>query len=130
MMTREEIEAIRKRAEKATPGPWRKELSYGLNIASDESIVLDDEVGVIRYPDAEFIAHAREDIPKLLAEIERLQTNWQWLEEYVYIRREEAFAFYETMAGEGARDFYGGVFSAFTSVRDKIQTLDWEGDEC
>ncbi|WP_157452818.1 hypothetical protein [Brevibacillus sp. SKDU10] len=47
----------------------------------------------------------------------------------MYSRREEAFAFYETMEGEGARDFYGSVFSAFTSVRDKIQAIDWEGDE-
>ncbi|MGG0793115.1 hypothetical protein ABE137_03685 [Brevibacillus laterosporus] len=101
MMTREEIGAIRKRAEK---------------VFSDTFV----------YSGPHSLAHelVANDIPKLLAEIERLQTNWQWLEEYAYIRREEAFAFYESMEGEGARNFYGGVFSAFTSVRDKIQTLD------
>lgn len=127
MMTREEIEAIRKRAEKATEGPWGASLDEwpgNANLRHWVSTHWDGLACAVSYEDAEFIAHAREDIPKLLVEIERLQTNWQWLEEYAYIRREEAFAFYESMEGEGARDFYGGVFSAFTSVRDKIQTLD------
>ncbi|WPS88785.1 hypothetical protein SMD22_07490 [Brevibacillus halotolerans] len=137
MMTREEIGAMRERAEKATEGSWKWQEYYDCSLSNSEGNVIVEAVGddmsyikVLRDEDAEFIAHAREDIPKLLAEIERLQTNWQRLEEYVYSRREEAFAFYETLEGEGARDFYGGVFSAFTSVRDKIQTLDWEGDEC
>ncbi|MCR8982286.1 ead/Ea22-like family protein [Brevibacillus laterosporus] len=130
MMTREEIGAIRERAEKATPGPWRREFSYGITIASDKYIVLDDEVGVIRYPDAEFIAHAREDIPKLLTEIERLQTNWQRLEEYVDDWRGEAFEAHDASEGGGARYFYGGRSGAFTNVQDMIHALEWEGDEC
>jgi hypothetical protein len=54
-MTKEELDAIRKRCEKASPGPW-----YVVNIDKSK-------------PNAEFMAHAREDIPKLLEEIERLR---------------------------------------------------------
>ncbi|MCR8938734.1 hypothetical protein O0555_15480 [Brevibacillus laterosporus] len=130
MMTREEIGAIRERAEKATEGPWRREFSYGINITSDECIVLDHEVGVIRYPDAEFIVHAREDIPKLLAEIERLQTNWQRLKEYVDDRRDVAFANHDVAERICARYFYGGMSGALTNIRDVISGMEWEGDEC
>ena len=51
------LEEIRSRAEAATPGPWEIGVTYnhGRN--------------------ATFIAHAREDIPYLLAEVERLQKD-------------------------------------------------------
>ncbi|WP_199770748.1 hypothetical protein [Brevibacillus laterosporus] len=73
MMTREEIEAICKRAEKATEGPWR--VVPGKMVCFDIYDVYDklDRSLIHREEDAEFIAHAREDIPKLLAEIERLR---------------------------------------------------------
>lgn len=47
MLTQDDLNMIKERAEKVTHGPW--------------------------YADAEFIAHAREDIPRLVAEIERLR---------------------------------------------------------
>jgi hypothetical protein len=91
-MKREELEVIRKRAEAATPGPWYWEkLNEGDSEWDTEmpSLVSSIDEGVMHfgdceeyYPtegspptdeDAEFIAHAREDIPKLLAEIERLR---------------------------------------------------------
>ena len=49
-MTPEQIRAIRERCERATPGHWRSRKS------------------VHRYVEIAFIAHAREDIPALLAE--------------------------------------------------------------
>jgi hypothetical protein len=78
-LTDAELEAIRKRAEAATEGPWYSE---------DNSVVYSEKVVDRKYgepvevadtscgPDignAEFIAHAREDVPKLLAEVERLR---------------------------------------------------------
>lgn len=74
-MTHEQLEAIRKRAEKATEGPWNYYFTHGISVKSESKEILDDEVGVIRYTDAEFIAHAREDIPALLAEVERLKAQ-------------------------------------------------------
>lgn len=72
MLTNAEIEAIRKRAQAATEGPWQLADTY------DGAWILDSDDDIIsgtvsRIVDAEFIAHARTDIPKLLAEIERLR---------------------------------------------------------
>lgn len=76
----ERRQAIQERAEKATEGPW----------VQDVLLVRDDENGVLRTiahctrwynaqprpeeaeANAEFIAHARQDIPDLLAEVSRL----------------------------------------------------------
>lgn len=71
-LTAEQIEAIRNRAEAATEGPWNYGFAYGIIVESKTTEVVAEECGVIRYPDAEFIAEARTDIPALLAEVERL----------------------------------------------------------
>ncbi|WP_197261646.1 ead/Ea22-like family protein [Brevibacillus laterosporus] len=131
MIAREEIEAIRERAEKATSGPWWT--SGGCEVTSqvDDSHVCDTTLSKGDYvSDAEFIAHAREDIPKLLAEIERLQTNWKRLKEYVDEYRDKAFEAHSVSEGGGARYFYAGRSSAFTNVQDLIRALEREGDEC
>ena len=71
------IEEIRERAEKATPGPW----AYGEFKTADRpdgALLIGPKFkstksGVMyRVEDANFITHAREDIPALLAEIDRL----------------------------------------------------------
>ncbi|MEK4178508.1 hypothetical protein NSQ61_02780 [Aeribacillus sp. FSL K6-1121] len=73
-LTNEELVAISERAEKASPGPWVKTFATGIEIVCDfETKIISDDSGVIRYSDAEFIAHAREDVPKLVAEVERLR---------------------------------------------------------
>jgi hypothetical protein len=75
MLTQAELNAIKERAEKATPGPWVKTFAAGIEIVCDfETKIISDYSGVIRYSDAEFIDHAREDIPKLVAEVERLKS--------------------------------------------------------
>lgn len=55
-LTTQEIEAIRKRAEKASNGDW---VDYVIQFGCGSE-------------DADFIANARTDIPKLLAEVDRL----------------------------------------------------------
>ncbi|EMT54779.1 hypothetical protein I532_04205 [Brevibacillus borstelensis AK1] len=73
-LTPEEIAATRERAEKATPGPWRVVPD---NIGGFPIFDVQDRLDrslIHTVEDAEFIAHAREDIPKLLAEVERLRT--------------------------------------------------------
>jgi hypothetical protein len=66
-LTDEQLAEIRKRAEAATDGPWTVSFP-GAKVINAYGIGVDnfDE-------DAEFIAHAREDVPKLLAEIGRLK---------------------------------------------------------
>lgn len=73
-MNRDEIAAIRERADKATPGPWVAADDDETTLAIDAPNVglfawLDAEK---HYEDAEFIAHARSDVPALLDEIDRL----------------------------------------------------------
>jgi hypothetical protein len=75
-LTQEEIEAIRKRAEAATPGPWVVgAVPDVVFVETNQSeLILEKESDKTQdYNTAEFIAHAREDVPKLVAEIERLR---------------------------------------------------------
>ena len=89
-MTDLDLAAIRQRVEKATEGPWNTGFDYEKN----DPIVL--APGYIEHTidytltegglehgkaDAEFIAHAREDIPALLAEIDRLNATIQRVRE-------------------------------------------------
>lgn len=79
-----DLDAIRARAEAATPGPWVTDWDAGYVVQSALSLVADVHGEPVRaddpldyddtgQPDAEFIAHARVDIPMLLDEIERLR---------------------------------------------------------
>lgn len=82
-MTAEELEAIRERCDKATPKPWvavaewqrttgPAAVVYVLRkiMAATHIITASDSMSA---NDADFIAHAREDVPALLDEVERLQ---------------------------------------------------------
>jgi hypothetical protein len=62
------LEEIRKRAEAATPGPWRE-----VNLYIESGDANERLAEVCESVDATFIAHAREDVPKLLAEVKRLK---------------------------------------------------------
>jgi hypothetical protein len=86
-MTSPDLDAIEARANAATPGPW-----VAQNYDDDE---LDgnwpccDRVGrpdsakalahvVLGSDDAEFIAHAREDVPVLIARIREICPHYSW----------------------------------------------------
>lgn len=81
-----DLGAIEARAAAATPGPWEADHNtpfsdelvgifatdqkrYVLRV-EDQCMVDDDQIA--RTPDAEFIAHARTDVPALVAEVRRL----------------------------------------------------------
>ena len=84
-LTEEEIAAIHARCTAATPGPWRSYIE-GRDHTSGSSFIMTGE-GEVRGEDIElsgatpadqdFIAHARQDIPRLLAEIQRLRNLGQ-----------------------------------------------------
>src|SRR5713101_6577091 len=64
------LAVVRRRVERATPGPWRYE--HGTNSIYAGEAVPGDSVADVHGPqDGTFIAHAREDIPALIAEVER-----------------------------------------------------------
>jgi hypothetical protein len=85
-----DLQAIRERAEKATPGPWylvnsnqihdreTKFNDYGVRIGETPNLI-----AVEKHPNGsfntQFIAHARQDIPALLAYIAELGAAQQWI---------------------------------------------------
>lgn len=83
-MTDLDLEAIRGRADAATPGPWWAwDRGVGWHIAvgpgvddrgrPDRLLPEGERTDIDRREDAEFIAAARQDVPALVAELERLQ---------------------------------------------------------
>lgn len=72
-----DLDAIKARAEAATKGPWKFTPKI-LGIKNTTVMAGGEQVGYFSVGqaqphDAEFISHARQDIPALLAEVERLQ---------------------------------------------------------
>lgn len=72
-----DLEVIKQRTEDATDGPWRFTPEV-LGIKSTTVMAGEEQVGYFSVGqaqphDAEFIAHARQDLPALVAEVERLQ---------------------------------------------------------
>ena len=81
ILNQEELEAIRQRCADAAPGPW---ISFveGRDHSSGSSFIMtgsgqnrgnDIELIGASAADQDFIAHARQDIPRLLAELARLK---------------------------------------------------------
>ena len=96
-LTDEELEEIRDRVDNATKGPWittmggvssRHAESYNYSGKNTREIcaLSDGEyiVNMNEENDAAFIAHARQDIPKLLAEIDRLNRLYCELKEIAH----------------------------------------------
>lgn len=74
-----DIEAIRRRAEMATPGPWVVEYNPMGDDPTEPFVRMGppdnrSDSTVLTEPDADFIAHARQDVPDLCAEVTRLQS--------------------------------------------------------
>jgi hypothetical protein len=73
-----DLEAIRARWARATPGPWRSYVERRDQISGSDFIMTggaDIYLSGATTDDQDFIASAYQDIPKLLAEIERLKTE-------------------------------------------------------
>ena len=78
------LDPIKKRAEAATKGPWWERKCHGgafdvmAHFADGSPMVLCarnafEEIQQECHANADFIAHAREDIPALISEVERLR---------------------------------------------------------
>lgn len=79
-MTQEQLDAIQGRVDGATRGPWGC-YGDGAHEVFDAGEYSDGDRGEVvaavidKLSDAVFIAHAREDVPALLAEVERLRAD-------------------------------------------------------
>jgi hypothetical protein len=81
-MTSEELDEIEARCGRASPGPWRSMIE-GRDHTSGSSFIMtgppgargeDIEPGRATDDDQDFIAHARQDVPRLVAEVRRLRS--------------------------------------------------------
>lgn len=76
LMTEQQLAEIRVRCQNATPGPWTAFVEGGDHLGGDSIIRTQGDdifLGRVGSHDADFIAHAREDVQKLLADIEHLK---------------------------------------------------------
>lgn len=93
MITNVELTQMKERADKATHGPWTSTKSGENTFAIDsETITSAFYLAFVENDcNASFIAHAREDVPRLVAEVERLRRaletagayghfGWSWHE--------------------------------------------------
>jgi len=78
-VTPDRLTEIQQRADAATDGPWVDHW-WGIEGESVDVLVVQDDYESSRQ-DFEFIAHAREDIPFLLAELARYQAAVQAVRE-------------------------------------------------
>lgn len=80
-MSAEELAAIRSRLTEITDGPWIAEFSgeTGHCVIPHDAYSTREALALMRgyyaQLDGEFIAHARTDVPRLLAEVDRLRTE-------------------------------------------------------
>jgi hypothetical protein len=82
-LTDEELEHIERRCNAATKGPWESSVEGRDHLAGSNFIRtggLDDESPDIELiggavDDQDFIAHARQDVPRLIEEVRRLKRS-------------------------------------------------------
>jgi hypothetical protein len=70
------LEEIKERCVKATPGPWKSYVEGREEMSGSDFIMTAGEdiyLTGATVANQDFIAHAREDIPKLVGEVERLR---------------------------------------------------------
>ena len=75
-LTEEEIQTIKSRCDQAAAGPWRSFIEEREKISGSSFVQTGGEDFYLTGAtdaDQDFIAHARQDIPRLIAEIERLR---------------------------------------------------------
>lgn len=79
-LTDAEIQAMRERADQACPGPWDARVNEFSNTARPRFLWCEygwigELYGSSPMENADFIAHAREDLPRCLDEIDRLKAE-------------------------------------------------------
>ena len=73
-----ELAEIKVRCELTTPGPWKSIVeSRGETVGTDFIMTGGEDIYLTgaTVADQDFIAHARQDIPRLIAEVERLKAS-------------------------------------------------------
>ena len=74
-LSADELVQIKRRCLEATPGPWTSRIEGREEMSGSDFIMTGEEdiyLSGATKADQDFIAHARQDIPRLIEEIERL----------------------------------------------------------
>ena len=93
-MNADKLQAIKERVEKAIGGPWdldvyetERNAVFDVWFNEDEYASIHGNAAIDAFYTADFIAHARQDIPELVAEIERLRLGLEAVQsQLVYTR--------------------------------------------
>lgn len=123
-MDAERLAAIAARAEAATEGPWLSSHNITEN-TYDVSVLYADGIGVViadcrrRAADAEFIAHARQDVPDLIAALQAAEAEVERLRELLHDCRENSTTLRELVDGRDAGE---------ANLREHILALTAERD--
>lgn len=76
-MTDEELDEIERRCAAAQPGPWVSYVEGRDHVAGSDFVMVGEgdsiELTGATVADQDFIAHARQDVPRLVAEVRRLR---------------------------------------------------------
>jgi hypothetical protein len=78
-LSEKELEEIKNRCKATTPGPWRASIEGRDHTSASDVILTGDadiafEISEASPADYDFIAQAKQDVPRLIAEVERLKT--------------------------------------------------------
>jgi hypothetical protein len=130
---------MRERADAAHPGPWRRSDDEG---SLERYVLSEDDLFAVSFgyrgnntqAEADFVAHAREDVPALLAEVERLKTELAKYvgqeptvaEEMAYLRRcidaVDALHLPEKLKVDSiSRDYRNGYVHALADMREALE---------
>jgi hypothetical protein len=75
-LTEDDLAEMRLRCEQATPGPWKSYIEGREEMSGSDFIMTGAEdiylTGATK-ADQDFIAHARQDIPRFISEVQRLR---------------------------------------------------------
>ena len=124
-MPQEQLDAIQRRVESATEGPWSHWSGFDqrdncIKSDSDEGMYTVAEA-ISEAGDAKFVARAREDVPALLAEVERLRAR-PTVDDAMVERAARAFYECPTPAiAEHLRPTWDGLATAAPEVADNYR---------
>jgi hypothetical protein len=90
-----DLNAIRKRAEGASRGPWAVGGHNDMVYAEGEYLPI--AYDLFDEADAEFIAASRQDVPALIAEVERLRKSRDWYDENLYSAMNRSTTYFDEM---------------------------------
>lgn len=121
-MTNEELDAIEARANAASEGPWTAEYDGAILPADSHPPVIYSD-GDMTDADREFVAAARDDVPKLVAEVRRLRGLFTEADaERLQGAESMSIAFPDGTGGEKRHNF-AGVFCRVTDLHDLARRI-------